>query len=132
MNRLLSTPLKESHLLAFIFAAAAGSAMYSVTSAIVAGAVLPIVDTIFGVELRTATIDLGEAGPQDDIFVSVILSSLVAATVVLGSLALILRRNWERDVASTAVCPYCLSSVPAEATRCAYCTAELPFEEEPV
>jgi hypothetical protein len=93
---------------------------------------LPIVDAIFGVELRTATIDLGEAGPQDDIFISVILSSLVAATIVLGSLALILRSNWERDAASTVVCPYCLSSVPAEATRCAYCTAELPFEEEPV
>ncbi len=32
---------------------------------------------------------------------------------------------------TTRECPYCLSTIPLKATRCAYCTAQLPPTEEP-
>jgi len=38
------------------------------------------------------------------------------------------RRKTETPVtATTRDCPQCLSSIPAAATRCAFCTAEVPM-----
>lgn len=36
-----------------------------------------------------------------------------------------LRRKEEPQAATTKVCPYCLSSIPLGATKCAHCTSEL-------
>ena len=41
------------------------------------------------------------------------------------------QRGPEAD-SSDRPCPYCLSSIPKSATRCAYCTAEVPPMPEPV
>jgi large conductance mechanosensitive channel len=38
----------------------------------------------------------------------------------------------EPEAPTTRECPFCLSTVPLKATRCAYCTAQLPPAEEPV
>lgn len=32
--------------------------------------------------------------------------------------------------ATTKVCPYCLSNIPINATKCAYCTSDQPIEED--
>ncbi|EFH90159.1 large conductance mechanosensitive channel protein MscL [Ktedonobacter racemifer] len=37
----------------------------------------------------------------------------------------------EPEAPTTRECPYCLSTIPLKATRCAYCTAQLPPSEEP-
>ncbi|GHO74100.1 large-conductance mechanosensitive channel [Ktedonobacter sp. SOSP1-85] len=36
----------------------------------------------------------------------------------------------EPEAPTTRECPYCLSTIPLKATRCAYCTAQLPPSEE--
>jgi large conductance mechanosensitive channel len=36
------------------------------------------------------------------------------------------RLHHKNDAPTTRDCPFCLSSVPLKATRCAYCTAQLP------
>ncbi|GHO87253.1 large conductance mechanosensitive channel protein MscL [Dictyobacter formicarum] len=39
-------------------------------------------------------------------------------------------RPKKEEAPTTRDCPFCLSSVPLKATRCAYCTAQLPPVEE--
>ncbi len=62
------------------------------------------------------------------LFVNSILSFLIVAFSVFLLVKNIndLRRKQEMPAApDTRECPYCLSSVPIKATRCAHCTSEL-------
>jgi large conductance mechanosensitive channel len=56
----------------------------------------------------------------------VLISAAVFFFVVVPINALMARRKTETDVESTTRdCPECLSSIPAAARRCAFCTAEV-------
>lgn len=56
----------------------------------------------------------------------VLISAAVFFLVVVPINALMARRKTEPDVESpTRDCPECLSSIPAAARRCAFCTAEV-------
>ena len=56
----------------------------------------------------------------------VLISAAVFFFVVVPINALMARRKTETDVESTTRdCPECLSSIPVEARRCAFCTAEV-------
>jgi large conductance mechanosensitive channel len=57
----------------------------------------------------------------------VILAAVVFFFVVKPVNLLMARRKTELPAdPTTRDCPYCLSSVPMKATRCAFCTSELP------
>lgn len=71
-------------------------------------------------------------------FITVIISFLITAFVVYFFVvrpvtALQDRWNSHKPASSptTRDCPFCLSSVPLKATRCAYCTAQLPPADQP-
>ena len=56
----------------------------------------------------------------------ILISAAVFFFVVVPVNALMARRKTETDVESTTRdCPECLSSIPAAARRCAFCTAEV-------
>lgn len=65
-------------------------------------------------------------------FINAVVSFLIIAAVVFFFVirpvnALMNRRKTETPVAATTRdCPYCLSSIPIAATRCAFCTQEVP------
>ena len=65
-------------------------------------------------------------------FINAVVAFLIIAAVVFFLVvrpitALMARFKTEPPVApETRECPYCLSSVPLKASRCAFCTAELP------
>lgn len=40
-------------------------------------------------------------------------------------------RPKKEETPTTRECPFCLSTVPLKATRCAYCTAQLPPADQP-
>ena len=57
----------------------------------------------------------------------IILAAIVFFLVVKPLNYLMSLRKTEPPVAATTrECPYCLSSIPLAATRCAFCTAEVP------
>ena len=57
----------------------------------------------------------------------VIIAAVVFYFVVKPVNALMNRRKTETPIdPTTRDCPYCLSSIPIMATRCAFCTAEVP------
>ena len=60
----------------------------------------------------------------------VIIAAVIFYFVVKPINALMNRRKSELPVdPTTRECPYCLSSIPLKATRCAFCTAEVPVGE---
>jgi large conductance mechanosensitive channel len=64
------------------------------------------------------------------LFINAVVSFLIVAFVIFLLIRSInrLRREEEAPPAepTTKECPYCLSTIPIKATRCAHCTSELP------
>lgn len=109
------------------------------------GAAFAAVITSFTVNLLTPLLAIpGDATDLSEMFVTVsgaefkyglfinavigfvITAAVIFFLVVRPVTALMNRRKTEPEVAATTKdCPYCLSSVPLGATRCAFCTAEL-------
>ena len=62
----------------------------------------------------------------DDVIAFVITAAVLFFFVVRPVNLLMNRRKTEPEVvASTRDCPYCLSSIPVGASRCAFCTADV-------
>lgn len=65
-------------------------------------------------------------------FLTAVVSFLIIATIIFFFVVkpinmLMARRKTETPVAETTrECPYCLSKIPLAATRCAFCTQEVP------
>ena len=63
------------------------------------------------------------------VFINTLISFLIIAFVIFLLVRTInrMRRKAEEPAPapSTKECPFCLSSIPIKATRCAYCTSEL-------
>src|SRR6266702_6533208 len=70
-------------------------------------------------------------------FITTVISFLILALViyffVVRPVNSLMDRFKPRPAATptTRECPYCLSTIPLKATRCAYCTAQLPPAGEP-
>jgi len=64
------------------------------------------------------------------VFMNAIVSFLIVAFVMFLLIRSINRMKREEEAPPvkppTKECPYCLSTIPIKATRCAHCTAELP------
>jgi len=64
------------------------------------------------------------------VFINTLISFLIIAFVIFLLVRTInrMRRKAEEPAPAPATkeCPYCLSSIPIKATRCANCTSELP------
>jgi large conductance mechanosensitive channel len=106
-----------------------GAAFGTVVTALVNDIITPIVSipgtTTFGdlhFTVRNSVFRYGD-------FINTVLSFLIIAAAVFFLVvkpvnALMARRKTEPEVDSTVRdCPECLSSIPAAATRCAFCTA---------
>ncbi len=72
---------------------------------------------------------------QIGIFLSAIISFIIVAAVVYFFVVKPVNALTDRftphksEAPTTRECPFCLSTVPLKATRCAYCTAQLPPAE---
>ncbi len=64
-------------------------------------------------------------------FINAVISFLIVAAILFFfvvkpvNLLMSLHKSKEPEARTTRDCPYCLSSVPIKATRCAYCTSPL-------
>jgi len=110
-----------------------GAAFGTVVAAFVKDLVTPLIAAIGGQPDFSAvgfTINKSRFLVGD--FINTVISFLIVAAVVFFFVvrpvnALMNRRKTETPVeAKTRECPYCLSSIPIAANRCAFCTQEVP------
>jgi large conductance mechanosensitive channel len=111
-----------------------GQAFNSVVQSFVASFLNPILALLTGhADFSTQTIMLGNLTIKYGDFLNAIISFMIIAFtvyffVVMPTNRLISAVNSRKktDDPSTQKCPYCLSEIPKEATRCAHCTSKIP------
>ena len=109
-----------------------GTAFAAVVTAFVSAFITPLVGLATGAvgDFSTRTFEVSGTEFPYGQFVQALLTFLIIAAVVYFFVvrpinALLERFKTEPDVASvTKACPECLSNIPREAARCAYCTVE--------
>jgi large conductance mechanosensitive channel len=111
-----------------------GVAFGAVVAAFVADIITPLLGIAGGFSFPDWSIPLrGNSRLLIGHFLNAIISFLVIAAVIFFLVVrpiMALRKRREKTVeVTTRECPYCLSTIPLKATRCAFCTSELPTGE---
>lgn len=110
-----------------------GAAFTGVVTAFTRDFITPLIG-VFGVHNLASTVIHGPHGNNFNIgdFINVVIAFLITAFIVYYFVVLPVNRlndrykSHEATTPTTRECPFCLSSVPLKAMRCAYCTAQLP------
>jgi large conductance mechanosensitive channel len=117
-----------------------GAAFGKVVTSLVEGIIMPPIGMLLGkVDFANLFIDLSGQHPASladaqvrglpviayGVFINDIVSFLIVALVVFLIVKAVNRNKRQEEVELTKNCPYCLSSIPIEATRCSGCTSEL-------
>ena len=108
-----------------------GGAFGAIVKALAADIITPLIGMFGKVDLSNlnTTINGAKFGFGD--FLNTVISFVIIASVVFFFVVkpvnhLMSLRKTEPPVApATRECPYCLSSIPGKASRCAFCTAEV-------
>jgi len=115
-----------------------GAAFTSVVNAFVKDIITPLIPAANNQSWATLKVPgpFGATLPIGD-FLSAVLSFLIVAAVIyffvvrpVTALQDRLMPKKPAEAPTTRECPFCLSTVPLKATRCAYCTAQLPPADE--
>jgi len=116
-----------------------GAAFSGIVTALVKDIITPIIGIFFNPKNNSfASMYFTINGSQFLIgdFINAVVSFLIIAAVIFFLVVrpinyLMSRRKTELPAdPTTRDCPYCLSSIPVKATRCAFCTAEVPVGVE--
>jgi large conductance mechanosensitive channel len=109
-----------------------GVAFNEVVQTLVKGLITPLIAAIFGQHDFSAwTFQIGESVFRPGEFLNAVISFVTIAFAVFFfvlkpvNTLVAMTRNRESEDPSTRKCPECLSEIPLEARRCAYCTAEV-------
>src|SRR5207253_7238221 len=108
-----------------------GAAFGAVVTAFVKDLITPILAIPGKTDFSNLKFTIRESHFLYGDFLNVVISFLSIAAAVFFFVVrpvnnLMARRKTEPEVLSTTRdCPYCLSSIPAAATRCAFCTAQV-------
>ena len=111
-----------------------GAAFTAVIAALVKDLITPLVAAIFGKpDFSSLTFTINHSRFNYGSFLNALLTFVIIATVVFFLVVIplthVLRRlnvlPSEKPAPVTKECPECLSDVPQDARRCAFCTSEL-------
>jgi large conductance mechanosensitive channel len=117
-----------------------GAAFGKIVTSLVERIIMPPIGMLLGkVDFANLFIDLSGQHPVSladaqlrglaviayGVFINDVVSFLIIAFVIFLIVKAISRSKRQEEVELTKACPYCLSSIPVEATRCSGCTSEL-------
>jgi len=116
-----------------------GAAFTAVVTSVVTGLFTPLIG-LFGVpNFSNLTYTIGKNDFKVGSVINALIVFLITALVVyffvvrpMNALQDRFTPHHEPAAPTTRDCPFCLSTVPLKATRCAYCTAQLPPAEATV
>ncbi len=107
-----------------------GIAFLAVVTSLVDDLIMPLIAMLIGEpDFSGLTFTINDAVFRYGAFINTLVSLVLVAAVVFYFIVTPVNRMMARFQATpdvtTRPCPRCLSSVPLEATRCAFCTSEL-------
>jgi large conductance mechanosensitive channel len=118
-----------------------GAAFGKIVTSLVEGIIMPPIGLLLGgVDFANLFIDISGKHPASiadaqvkglpviayGVFINDVISFLIVAFVVFLIIRAINRRKQVEVVELTKECPYCVSAIPIEATRCSGCCSDLP------
>ena len=123
--------ITRGNLIDLAVAVVIGAAFTAIVTAIVKDVITPLIGAIWGThnfaalsfKIHRSQFDIGDL--VNAIIYFLIVAAVVYFLVVKPMASLMARRNRHVEV-TTRDCPECLSSIPLAASRCMYCTAEVP------
>ena len=112
--------------IAVIIGGAFGKVIESLIKDVITPAILePAIKASGAKDLEGWTVGAAKLG----LFISNIITFVVIAFVIflmVRAMAKFKRKEEKLDAADTKECQYCLSTIPIAASKCSYCTSELP------
>jgi large conductance mechanosensitive channel len=123
--------LLRGNLVDLAVAVVIGVAFNAVIQALIADLITPIISAIFGKpSFSNLTFTVNHSTFKYGSFINALLSFLIIAAVVYFLVVVpagkVLEIAARKKEASERDCPECLSEIPIAATRCMYCTAQVP------
>ena len=118
-----------------------GAAFGKIIASLVEGIIMPPIGLVLGkVDFSNLFIDLSGQHPASladaqlrglpviayGAFINDLVTFVIIAFVVFLIIKAVNRSKRVEEVELTKDCPYCVSKLPVEATRCSGCTSELP------
>ena len=113
-----------------------GAAFGTVVTGFVNDFINPLIAAVGGKPSFDWAIPVGASHILLGNFIAVVLNFLIIAAVIFFFVVkpvnglMDLRKTEKPVVKTTRDCPYCMSSIPVQATRCAFCTQAVPAVEE--
>ena len=123
--------LMRGNLIELAVAVVIGVAFNAVIQALISDIITPLIAAIAGKPNFSAlTFTINHSKFSYGSFINALLSFVIIAAVVyfliVSPMARVMARVDRNKEASTRQCPQCLSDIPVGATRCMYCTSEVP------
>ncbi len=123
--------LMRGNLIELAVAVVIGVAFNTVIQALISDIIGPLIGAIAGKpNFGALTFTINHSRFTYGLFINALLSFVIIAAVVyfliISPMARVMARADRNKEASTRQCPQCLSDIPVGATRCMYCTSELP------
>ena len=112
-----------------------GGAFTSIVTSLNQDILTPVLGIFGGTDFSylTVTLGSGETAPVLNYgnFITAVINFLITALVIfclikgINAVGDRMKKKEEAPAPTTKKCPYCLSEIPLEATRCAHCTSHL-------
>jgi large conductance mechanosensitive channel len=123
--------LMRGNLISLAVAIVIGTAFTAVVTAFVGDIITPLIAAIAGKpNFSSLTFTVHHSQFPYGLFINALLSFLIIASVVywlvVAPTVALTARLTRKQEATTKDCPECLSTIPIAASRCMYCTVELP------
>ena len=123
--------ITRGNLIDLAIAVVIGAAFTAIVTAIVKDIITPLIGAIWGThsfeslsfKVHGSTFAIGDL--INAIIYFVIVAAVVYFLVVKPMAGLMARRHRDVEI-TTRDCPECLSTIPLAASRCMYCTAQVP------
>jgi large conductance mechanosensitive channel len=124
--------ITRGNLIDLAVAVVIGAAFTAIVTAIVKDLITPLIGAIWGSRTAFASLSFklhGSTFPIGDLINAVISFLIIAAVVyymIVKPMAMVISRLHREAEVTTRDCPECLSTITVAASRCMYCTAQVP------
>ena len=108
-----------------------GGAFQAIINSLVKDIISPIIGLFARTDFSDMVITVLDVQIRYGSFITAVINFLIMAFIIfvmvkmLNKLASIGKKQKEDEAPKTKKCPYCLSEIPANATKCAHCTSDL-------
>ena len=129
--------ISRGNMIELAVAVVIGTAFTAVVTAVVTDLITPLIAAIAGKpDFSKLTFTVHKSQFLYGSFINALLTFLIVAAVVyyliVAPMARITARFHHEAAVTTRDCPECLSTIPIAATRCMYCTTQVPPVNPPV